>query len=136
MEFTAILVKRTAIETISGQNGDWTQRTLVFKTIGDRFEREIAVVCRNDVATRAEQYTMGTLLKVQVDASSREYEGKYFTELRAWSIKPAYTVVPETHDENGGSATQAAQATAEEEKPADFRLDENGNVVPNTPLVL
>lgn len=136
MEFTAILVKRTAIETISGQNGDWTQRTLVFKTIGDRFEREIAVVCRNDVATRAEQYPMGTLLKVQVDASSREYEGRYFTELRAWSIKPAYTVVPETHNENGGSATQAAQATAEEEKPADFRLDENGNVVPNTPLVL
>lgn len=135
MEFTAILVKRTAIEKISGQNGDWTQRTLVFKTIGDRFEREIAVVCRNDVATRSEQFPMGTLLKVQVDASSREYEGRYFTELRAWSIKPAYTVVPETHDENGGSAAPAAQASSAEQNPPEFRLDENGNVVPNMPPV-
>lgn len=135
MEFTAILVKRTTIEKISGQNGDWTQRTLVFKTIGDRFEREIAVVCRNDLATRVEQFPMGTLLKVQVDASSREYEGRYFTELRAWSIKPAYTVVPETHEENGPTTSSGAQTPAEGEKPAEFRLDENGNVVPNMPPV-
>ena len=121
MEFTAVLVKMTAIETINGQSGEWTQRTVLFQTIGDRYPREIAVTVRNEMCKRVEAYQQGNLLKVQVDASSREHEGRYYTELRAWSMKPAYTFAPEVHEEE----------TTEETPPANTQekmLDANGEV--------
>lgn len=130
MEFTAILVKTTAIETVSGQNGNWTQRTLVFQTIGDKYPREIAVTVRNEMCNKVEKYKKGNLLKVQVDATSRFYEGRYYTELRAWSVKPAYTFAPEEHEEEDGTANASGSGTAAPAPAPEMMLNENGDAVP------
>lgn len=92
MEFVGIFVGKTNIEsgrTDSGQ--DWQKTTAVFETI-EQYPKKVAVSCINKMVVTASCCKKGTLYRVKLDADSHEYQGRYYTELRAWSIKPAYNV--------------------------------------------
>lgn len=102
MEFVGIFVGKTNIEkgrTDSGQ--DWQKTTALFETI-EQYPKKVAVSCINKMVLTASCCKKGTLYRVKLDADSHEYQGRYYTELRAWSIKPAYNV-----DAAADSAPQA-----------------------------
>lgn len=128
MELIAVLVSKTKEESGTSTNGNaWKRKTAIFQTIGDqRYQKTVAVSCLNQMCDTIDSYQVGNLLKVQVEADSHEYEGKWFTELRAWQIKPAYTIpgVTDTTNESGSSQSEAAMPSTTEKA-----LDENGNVV-------
>ena len=128
MELIAVLVSKTKEESGTSNNGNaWKRKTAIFQTIGDqRFTKTVAVSCLNQMCDTIDRYQVGNLLKVQVEADSHEYEGKWFTELRAWQIKPAYTIpgVTDTPNESGSTQSEAAMPNTSEKA-----LDENGNVV-------
>lgn len=128
MELIAVLVSKTKVESGTSTNGNaWKRRTAIFQTIGDqRFQKTVAVSCLNQMCDTIERYQVGNLLKVQVEADSHEFEGKWFTELRAWQIKPAYTVpgVNDTANETGSSPSGTEMPSTTEKA-----LDENGQVV-------
>lgn len=124
MELVAVLVKVTPEEKGKTQSGqDWKRRTAIFETVGDsRFKRQVAVTCVNQMSEVVGNYQPGNLLKVQVDPDSHEHEKKWYTELRAWSIKPAYTIATE-HPQQTASVGPATQEP-------EMMLDENGQPVP------
>lgn len=136
MELIAVLVNTTNEESGISQDGkQWKRRTALFETIGDsRFKKTVAVSFINQLAEAIMKYAKGNLLKVQLDAESHLYQGKYYTELRAWKVQPAYTIA--TNDE----ATQAAapqnapeaQAAAPQNQATEMMLDANGNPVTTT----
>lgn len=87
----------------------WKRCTAVFETV-EKFPKQVAVTYLNDNVEVIKKYRPGHLLKVSMDADSHEYEGKWFTELRAWKTKPAYEIPREDYQQ------------AVEEKPS---FDEN-----------
>lgn len=89
MELTAILVKTTAPESGKTQNGkSWQKITAVFETV-DRFPKSVAVEFRTEgLIAQVQNCQKGMLHRIQLDASSREYEGRYYTELQGWKIEP------------------------------------------------
>lgn len=108
MELTAILVQVTNQQQGTDKNGNaWKRKTAVFETV-EHFPKRVAVTCMNKLCDIIGNYQVGNLLKVQLDAESRYYEGKYYTELRAWNIKNAVNL-PSSVTEEAQQQPQAAQ---------------------------
>lgn len=83
----------------TGKNGTtWTKRDFVIETI-DSFPKKVCLSAWGDKTAELNGVGEGEMIKVSFDVSSREYNGKWYTDLRAWKI------------EKMGAATQGAPHT-------------------------
>ena len=60
---------------------------VVFDLPNQKFPKSLAITFQGEDATRALKSPIGTELKVQYDVESREWNGKYFTEAKAWKVE-------------------------------------------------
>lgn len=108
MELTAILVQVTDQQQGTDKNGNaWKRKTAVFETV-EHYPKRVAVTCMNKLCDIIGNFQIGNLLKIQLDAESRFFEGRYYTELRAWNIKNAVNL-PTSVTEEAQQQPQAAQ---------------------------
>lgn len=90
MDLLAILKFSTEKESgVSASGKPYRRCTAVLETV-DKFPKQVAVTCLDAMCDRIKTFGNGSLLKFGLDADSHKYQGKYYTELRAWSIRPAY----------------------------------------------
>lgn len=90
MEVTGTVYK--VLETQSGvsKSGNaWSRLTFVVE-YGDQYPKKLAISLMND---KAQQYAPliqpGARISVKYDASSREYENRWYTECVAWKVELA-----------------------------------------------
>lgn len=136
MENTMILIQLLPIEEGVSESGKaWKRTTAVFETV-EKFSKKVAVTFLNDLADVIHKYKPGHLLKVKMDADSHDHNGRWYTELRAWQVRPAYEVPP--IDVQTGQPTQgaAAAAPAAATQPQATAPDANPDAIPSfdTPL--
>jgi len=80
------------IATGEGKNGTWRSQDAVLETEGQYPKK----VCFNLFGDKIEQFplTIGQLVNVHFEIDSREYNGRWFTGIKAWKIEsgstPAY----------------------------------------------
>lgn len=110
MEFEGTLVKELPLESgVSANTGkEWRKKTWVFETQSGSFTNNIAVTAFNDRIDNL-RFEMGKRYIVSIDVSSREYNGKWYNDIRAYSYRPADEVP--TGDNFSQPVSQAA-ATA------------------------
>lgn len=112
MELVAIYKGHTNIESGVSQNGqNWKRTTMLLQTIENR-PREVAITCSFKMVDELAKHAPGTTLKVKCDADSHEYQGKYYTELRAWAIQPAYQPQPAAANQPAAEAEASTEAEA------------------------
>ena len=69
-----------------GKNGAWSKREFVIETL-EQFPRKVCMSVWGDKADSLEQqYPVGSMVKVGINIESREYQGKWYTDVRAWRI--------------------------------------------------
>ncbi len=95
MQVEGKLVEKLEMQTGTGRNGEWRKQDFVIETAGDRFPKKICITAWSDMITELETYNMGDQLKVDIDLSSREYNGRWYTDVKAWRM---------SKDGGGGSA--------------------------------
>lgn len=85
MEFEGIVHKK--LEPVSGTNarGNWTKQEIIFELPGE-FARKVCVSFWGDKADDAAGLNPGDKVMVSVNIESREYNGRWYTEVRAWKI--------------------------------------------------
>lgn len=84
MEFEGIVYKILPVTRGTSSRGEWQRQDVVFE-VPSEFSRKICVTFFNkesDVAKLRE----GAAYTVSVNVESREYNGRWFTEARAWRI--------------------------------------------------
>ena len=69
-----------------GKNGAWSKREFVIETL-EQFPRKVCMSVWGDKADTLEQYPVGSMVKVGINIESREYQGKWYTDVRAWRIE-------------------------------------------------
>ena len=74
---------------VSGQSarGTWERQTVVFEQANKQYGKEIAVTFMNkaqDVAS----LRVGESYTVSFDIESRNYQGRWYTDVRAWRVQP------------------------------------------------
>ncbi len=78
-----------AVQTGEGKNGTWKKQDFVIETDG-QYPKKVCLTIWGDKFNET-FLTIGNELLVSFDAESREYNGRWFTDLKAWKIELAGT---------------------------------------------
>ncbi len=87
MEITGKLIHVLAQQTGEGKNGTWKKQDFVIETDG-QYPKKVCLTVWGDKFNE-NHLTEGNELLVSFDAESREYNGRWFTDLKAWKIELA-----------------------------------------------
>lgn len=89
MEITAIYKGHgDATEGVAKSTGNpWRKVTAIFETI-EHYPKTLAVSFMNSGCEDVFKCRQGGLYRVRFDVESREYNGKWYTDLRGWSLTP------------------------------------------------
>ena len=85
MEFEGKVI--SVLSPVSGTSarGEWKKQEVVFEQSGE-FGRKICVSFWGDKAEDAASLREGDEVSVAANVESREYNGRWFTEVRAWRL--------------------------------------------------
>ena len=89
------LLVTNILPPISGQSarGAWTKQEVVFE-IPSEFNRKICIGFMGERVQLVSSLSVGELVKVYFNVESREFNGKWYTNVNAWKIeKPAQAAV-------------------------------------------
>ncbi len=115
MEFKGRLTQLLSPVTGEGKNGTWKKQEVIIET-GDQYPKKICIEVWGDKINE-NQLQQGNNLVIQADVESREYNGKWYTGIKAWKVEVA-----------GQSAPQQA-SSAVSEPPSDlFNESETDNL--------
>jgi len=87
MEFEGTVYKMLPLTKGTSARGEWQRQDVVFEMQDGSFARKICVTFFNrpdDVAKLKE----GAVYHVSVNIESREYNGRWYTDIRAWRLQP------------------------------------------------
>ena len=76
-------------QTGQGQNGNWVKQQFVIETNTDRYPKKICFVAWNDRTEIISRMKPGDEVKVSFDLESREFNGRWYTDAKAWRIDPS-----------------------------------------------
>ena len=93
MEFEGTVYKMMPVTKGASARGEWQRQDVVFEMQEGNFTRKLCVTFFNrpdDVAKLKE----GAAYHVSVNIESREYNGRWYTDVRAWRLQPKEVVAP------------------------------------------
>ncbi len=72
--------------TGQGARGEWKKRTFVITTL-EQFPKDVAFVTWNEKAEALDNLKPGQRVVVRFALESRQFEDRWYTDARAWSIR-------------------------------------------------
>jgi single-stranded DNA-binding protein len=85
MEFEGVVFRKLPEVTGSSARGAWKKQDVVFE-LPSEFSRKICVTFFGDRADDAAALQEGDNVTVSVNVESREYNGKWYTDVKAWKV--------------------------------------------------
>lgn len=88
MELTAKLTQLLPLQTGTGKNGQqWKKQDIIVETDGT-YPKKVCISVWGDKINES-VLKVGSMLKVSFDVESREYNGRWYTDVKAWKIETA-----------------------------------------------
>ena len=90
MEIEGRLEMKLAVQSGTSAKGNWAKQEFVIEYQEGNFPTKACFsVWGAEKVKDLEKYNVGDQIKVAFNISSREFNGKWYTDLRAWRISPA-----------------------------------------------
>ena len=86
MKETMKLVQFGQMTEGQSERGPWRKQVVIFETSGD-YPKQIAIDFYNGDIEEIGKYNPGDTCTVKFDISSREYNGKWYTNVKAFGIE-------------------------------------------------
>lgn len=90
MQITAKLVQTLPLQTGVSRNGEWKKREIIVET-SERFPKKICISIWGDKIPPS-QLIAGNAFTIDFDIESREFNGRWYTDVKAWKIETADVV--------------------------------------------
>ena len=87
MEFEGKVIEILPAVTGQSARGTWERQTVVFEQPQKQYCKEIAVTFMNK-AQEVASLRVGETYTVSFDIESRNYQGRWYTDVRAWRVQP------------------------------------------------
>ena len=84
MEVNGKIVQLLGVQTGQGKNGTWKKQEFILET-GDQYPKKICIAVWGDKIDMS-QYRIGDPVQVSFDVESREYNGRWYTDVKAWKV--------------------------------------------------
>ena len=105
LELEGRIARKLGVQTGTSARGAWSKQEFIFEYQEGNFPSQVCMnVWGDDKVRELDKFQVGDKVKVSFNLSSREYNGRWYTDVRAWRIEPAAAAQP------GGYAPQAAYA--------------------------
>jgi hypothetical protein len=92
MQLSAKLVQLLPLQTGNGKNGQWKKQDIIVETEAT-YPKKVCISVWGDKID-ASLLQPGNLLKIDFDVESREYNGRWYTDVKAWKIEIAGSGAP------------------------------------------
>lgn len=93
LELEGRIVRKLSVQSGTSARGAWSKQEFVFEYQEGNFPTQVCMnVWGEDKVKDLEKYQVGDKVKVSFNLSSREYNGKWYTDVRAWRVEPAGAV--------------------------------------------
>lgn len=69
--------------TGEGRNGVWVKQELIIET-EEQYPKKVCLMCWGERADEAKAFTVGERIKASINIESREYNSKWFTDVKVW----------------------------------------------------
>lgn len=87
MELTAKLIQVLPLQSGVSKNGEWKKQDIIVETDG-QYPKKICISIWGDKANEA-ILQIGNILNISFDVESREYNGRWYTDVKAWRVEAA-----------------------------------------------
>ena len=85
MEIQGKLTQILPVQTGQGKNGVWKKQDIILETPG-QYPKKVCVSMWGDKINES-LLQVGNELTAHIDIESREYNGRWYTEVKAWKIE-------------------------------------------------
>lgn len=99
MEITGKVLKLGNLLTGNSARGPWQKQELIIET-EEQFPKTVCLQCWGDQAADAAKFEINSVVKAQISIESREFNGKYYTDVRAWRFDNVGQSAPSTPSQN------------------------------------
>ena len=108
LEITGKLFQKLPLQTgTSARTGStWQKQEFVIET-EDQYPKKICSSLWGDKADQLAQFNIGDAMKISIDIESREYQGRWYTDIRAWKIEHLQPAMPGAMPYPQGAPMQA-----------------------------
>jgi len=106
------LIEKLQVESGNSARGPWRKQNFIVETV-ETYPRKICMnVWGDDKVSELQVYGIGEVLNVSVNIESREFNGRWYTDVRAWRIQRDMPAgVPVQNAGMGGAYTAAGNST-------------------------
>lgn len=87
LELKGKLVQVLQEQTGSGKNGTWVKQGFILEAADGQYLRKVYFTMWGEKTQQLKAIKPGTEIKVSFGLESREFNGKYYTDARAWKIE-------------------------------------------------
>lgn len=94
MEISGTVVNLLPMQTGQGKNGTWKKQEFILETPG-QFPKKVCISLWGDKVDE-NKLSSGDKITASINIESREYNGRWYTDVRAWKIQK----------ESGGSSNR------------------------------
>ena len=75
--------------------GPWRKQDLIIET-DEQYPKTVCLTCWTNQIDEIQNMVPGQLIKAQIDIASREFNGKWYTDVRVWRFDPVTTATTPT----------------------------------------
>ena len=87
MEITGKVVRLGTLTEGQSARGPWRKQELIIET-EEQYPRTVCLSCWTNQIDEIQKFAPGQTIKAQIDISSREFNGKWYTDVRVWRFDP------------------------------------------------
>src|SRR5688500_16045146 len=84
MEISGKLVQFLPLQTGQGKNGTWKKQEIIIEQ-GGQYPKKVCVAVWGDKIDIS-SYKIGDNIEVAFDIESREFNGRWYTDVKAWKV--------------------------------------------------
>ena len=105
MEIIGKVVRLGNLVEGTSARGPWRKQELIIET-EEQYPRTVCLICWTNQIDEIQKFAPGQTIKAQIEISSREFNGKWYTDVRVWRFDPV-----------GATASPAATPTQPVQQP-------------------
>jgi hypothetical protein len=119
----SIILEGRLVQILSAQEGQstrgaWKKQDFIIET-SEQYPKKVCICCWNEKTDELSKFQLNDNLRVSVNIESREYNSKWYTDIKAWRIEQL----------NTESTTNSNPAISEDDiSGVSFSNDENDDL--------
>ena len=84
MDISGKIIQFLPVQSGQGKNGTWKKQEFILDT-GDNYPKKVCIAVWGDKIDMG-GFKPGDLVDVSFDVESREYNGRWYTDVKAWKL--------------------------------------------------